>query len=163
MKLKLKKSDALKMKYQALRWLRLDQRCMFIATEVGMFSSDVLGCNETKLIEVEVKVSFTDFKNDFHKWKHSRYSGMFANDAQWVPTHFYFAMPENLIEKAKKFLEEREKDYPKVGNYGLINMNGWKVTKRAKWIHKNEPASRVKAVMALRMGSELIRFHEAWI
>lgn len=68
--MKLEKSDALKLKYEALRWLRLEQRCAFIATEVGAFSADALD---------------------------------------------------------------------------------------------REPSSRAKFVTALRMGSELIRFHEAWL
>jgi hypothetical protein len=153
------------MKFQALRWLRIEQRCMFIATEVGSYSADVIGINETKMIEVEIKVTFEDFKNDFRKPKHSQYTNEFdANYAwykQWVPTHFYFAVTPDLVEKAKTYLETAKG--PRAKDYGIISLEDWKVVKRAKWLHKVPPNSRVKAVTALRMGSELIRFHEAWI
>lgn len=155
--------DSNRMKYEALKWLRIDQRCMFIATEVGAYSADCLGVNEKKLIEVEVKISIADFKNDFKKWKHEKYSGFYANENQWVPTHFYFALPKDLIEKAKEFLAERSKKYPTTDSYGIIQMEGWEVVKRAKWIHKNPPCSHIKCVTALRMGSALIRFYEAWL
>jgi hypothetical protein len=161
--MKIVKSDALKAKFEALKWLRLDQRCMFIATEVGGYSADVLGINEKKMIEVEVKVTFEDFKNDFKKHKHHTYSGKYGTEweKQWIPTHFYFAVPEGLVEKVKAHLDsdrgERTKDY------GIIDSSTWKVVKRAKWLHKNPPNNRVKCTTALRMGSELIRFHEAWL
>lgn len=159
------KSEALKLKYLALKWLRLDQRCMFIATEVGSYSADVLGINETKMVEVEVKVTTEDLKKDFRKWKHDKYSGFYSSDwsDQWKPTHFYFAMPDHMIESAKEILAKQIEKYPKVDCYGLIQLSDWKIVKRAKWLHKHPPNSRVKAVTALRMGSELIRFHEAWV
>ncbi len=163
--MKIQQADANKMKYEALKWLRIDQRCMFIATEVGGYNADVLGINEKKMIEVEVKVTFEDFKNDFKKYKHDRYVGGFSGEweNQWIPTHFYFALPDDLVDKAKAHLEERSKNYPKVSDYGIIQMTDWKVVKRAKWLHKNPPNNRVKCTTALRMGSALIRFHEAWL
>lgn len=163
--MKIEKSAAMRAKFEALRWLRLDQRCMFIATEVGNYSADVLGCNEKKLIEMEVKVSFEDFKNDFRKPKHQQYSGAYFDDhawyAQWVPTHFYFVVPAELVDRVKEYLETAKA--PRAKDYGVICLEDWKVVKRAKWLHKREPNNRVKCTMALRMGSELIRFHEAWL
>lgn len=163
--MKLQKSDALKMKYEALYWLRIKQRCMFIATEVGNYSADVLGVNEEKLIEIEIKISFEDFKNDFKKPKHNQYSQVWGDGyewyKQWVPTHFYFAVPQELVEPVKAYLETAKG--PRAKDYGVISLTGWTVIKRAKWLHKNKPNNRVKSACALRMGSELIRFHEAWL
>lgn len=161
--MKIEKSDTLRMKFEALRWLRLQQRSLFIATEVGAYNSDVLGINEEKMIEIEVKVSMADFKNDFRKYKHDLYGGTSwaTYESQWVPTHFYFAVLPEMVEPVKAFLETCSK--PRANCYGVISLGGWTVVKRAKWIHKNKPTNRVKVAVALRMGSELVRFHEAWL
>jgi hypothetical protein len=151
------------MKFEALKWLRLDQRCMFIATEVGAYSSDVMGINEKKIIEIEVKTTFQDFKNDFRKHKHSVYLGRYGTEweQQWIPTHFYFAVTDEIADKVLEFLKEDKTEMSK--NYGVIKMSDWRVIKRAKWLHERPPNNRVKCTLALRMGSELIRFHEAWL
>lgn len=163
--MKIEKSEALRAKYEALKWLRLDQRCMFIATEVGGYNADVMGINEKRMIEVEVKVTFEDFKNDFKKYKHRAYSGVYGIERdQWIPTHFYFAVTPDLVDKVKEYLESFDKDRgTRADSYGVIDSSIWKVVKRAKWLHKNPPNNRVKCTCALRMGSELIRFHEAWL
>lgn len=159
-----KRADRL-IKYKALLWLRVDQRCAFVATEVGSHSADVLGISEKKMIEIEVKTSIQDLRADAKKYtKHGNYLkiGIYANysyQVQWVPTHFYYAVPASLIEQAREYLDGKEG----FDKYGIINAEEFKVVKRAQWLHKNEPSSHVKFVCALRMGSELIRFHEAWI
>lgn len=147
-----------KMKYQALYWLRIDQRCAFIATEAGEFSADCIGINEKKVVEVEIKISAEDLKNDFKKPKHHYYRGdsHYSLNNPWIPTHFYFAVPAELVDVAQEQLKKH-----KCEEYGIINADGWIVVRRAKWLHKREPNSKVKFVLALRMGSELIRFHEA--
>lgn len=159
--MKFEKSESRKMKYRVLLWLRLEQRCAFIATEVGAaFSADCLGVNEKKMIEVEIKTTFEDFKNDFQKHKHRVFSRMGEDYyTQWIPTHFYFAVPESLVEKVQEYLNSNVQ----YSNYGVINSDEMKVVRRAKWIHKREPNSKVKFQVALRMGSELIRFHEAML
>lgn len=167
--MKIHKSQVSKMKYQALYWLRIKQRCMFIATEAGEFSADVLGINEEKMIEVEVKVTMQDFKNDFKKYKHDRYSGYWSDGVcQWVPNRFYYAVPEKMVPAVKQFLLEKSElgsfsKREKLKDYGIIQLEGWEVIKRAGWLHKNKPTNRVKCALALRMGSELLRFQEAWL
>lgn len=152
--MKFEKSEGMKIKYKALYWLRLDQRCAFIATEVGEYSADVLGINEKKMIEIEVKVTLSDFKNDFHKGKHYSYANSVG---MWIPNVFYFAVPSKLVEPCKKILQEKN------SKYGLIDADEWRVIKRAKKLHDKEPSSKAKYRLALRMGSELLRFHEAWL
>ena len=153
--MKFEKSPALKAKYQALYWLRLKQRCPFIATEVGPFAADVMGINEVKMIEVEVKVSLNDFKADFNKRKHYLYGN---DSSRWIPNIFYFAVPTDIVGSCKKILEAKS-----FSKYGIIDSGDWRVIKRAKKLHDREPSSKVKFTIALRMGSELLRFHEAWL
>lgn len=151
------------MKYRALLWLRLDQRCAFIATEAGGYNADAIGVNEKKMIEVEIKTSIEDLKNDFRKPKHRQYfhapeqfSIDMTSNNRWVPTHFYFAVPPELVDDAKALIES--KGY---APYGVINAETWRIERRAKWLHERAPSSEVKFIIALRMGSELLRFHEA--
>jgi len=158
--MKFEKSEALKSKYKALYCLRLKQRCVFIATEVGPYAADVMGITEEKTIEVEVKTSLQDFKADFNKRKHYLYD----NDRdinwemRWIPNVFYFAVPSNIVEDCKKILSKKNRD-----KYGIIDADEWRVIKRAKKLHNREPSSKIKHGLALRMGSELLRFHEAWL
>ena len=135
-------------------------RCPFIATEVGAFSADVLGISEKRMIEIEVKISLADLRADFSKNKHWSYNRRsdYSWDVQWIPNQFYYAVPEELVEPAKKLLVEKGCD-----RYGIINSTDFTVVKRAGYLHKNLPTSHVKFSLALRMGSELIRFHESWV
>lgn len=158
----LEKAESRKIKHRALLWLRLDQRCAFIATEAGGYNSDALGVNEKKMIEIEVKTSLEDLKNDFKKHKHSQYFRRqgdavdFTSNNQWVPTHFYFCVTPDLVDQTKELIEKMG-----YNSYGVLNGETMKVEKRAKPLHTREPNSKVKFILALRMGSELIRFHEA--
>lgn len=163
--MKFEKQQARTIKYQALYWLRLKQRCAFIATEVGGYSADVLGVSEKKAIEVEVKTNLDDLKADFKKWKHREYcyrpehdSSDYTSQKRWVPTHFYFAVPSELVAPAIAEVEKRGFD-----SYGVINADTWTISRRAKWLHPRPPSSELKFQLALRMGSELLRFHEAWV
>lgn len=156
----IEKSETRKIKHKCLVWLRLDKRCPFIATEAGAFNADALGCNEKDLIEIEVKISVEDLKADLRKEKHRTYNdpNVLSHRREWWPTHFYYAVTPDLVEKAQEILERNQ-----LNNYGLINGETFQVIKPAKRLHKKQPCDSVKFKLALRMGSELIRFHEAWI
>ena len=126
---------------------------------MGEFNADCLGVNEKKIIEVEIKTSREDLKNDFRKYKHSLYNKTYEEIyRQWIPTHFYYCIPEEMIEYCKNCLTVNKYD-----NYGIISQTGYNVIKRAKPLHSKEPNTHIKFKLALRMGSELIRFHEAWL
>jgi len=159
----LEKALSRQIKYKALLWLRIDQRCAFIASEVGGYNSDCLGVNEKKMIEIEVKTSMEDLKRDFSKHKHHNYWkttdwSLPPSENRWVPTHFYFAVPAVMLDEAKSYIIRKGFE-----PYGLIDADTWTVIKRAQWLHKRPPASEVKFIIALRMGSELLRFHEAML
>lgn len=51
-------------------YYRFGSPVRYIASECGQFNSDMLLINKELLIEVEIKTSFADFKNDFKKDKH---------------------------------------------------------------------------------------------
>lgn len=146
-------------KTAVLAWLRFGKQFPYIATECGAYSADVLGTDGKIVIEVEVKVSRADLRNDFRsKDKHRKYklpSDGYYNE--WIPHQFYFAVPEHLGDYA---IELTEKDYP---DYGVIvcrdegfSLADCAVTKRrAKKLHENPVLPRIQRAIALRMGSEL--------
>jgi hypothetical protein len=55
--------------------LRFKKQHSHIASECGIFNSDILTVKKDKLIEIEVKISKADFKNDFKKFKHQLFIG----------------------------------------------------------------------------------------
>lgn len=157
--MKFDKPESRKMKLQALWWLRCKKRCAFICTEGGGYSSDAIGVNEKDMIEVEVKITKEDLRHDFTKPKHRHYYAIDTVDQtsenRWVPNFFYFMVPKELVHFAVELVNEKK------APYGVINSDGMFVVHRAKRIHKRPPGSEVKFILALRMGSELIRMHES--
>jgi hypothetical protein len=150
-------SDTRKLKYAALFWLRIDQRCPFIATEVGEFLADCIGINAKKMIEIEVKVSLADLKKDATKPKHYFYRKGY--DGNWIPNYFYYAVPPDLVEAAKAEVEAKHDNL-----YGVMAVDqSCSVVKRSARLREAVPSDKAKMTCALRMGSELIRFHEAWV
>lgn len=139
-----------------------------MATECGGFKSDIIGAtvNQKKLIEIEVKVSLQDLKNDFNKNKHMYYfkHNDWSYQTAWTPTHFYFMVPTDLVEETKKLLLAKTATRPEFfKHYGIIDGDKNEVVKRAEWIHKRPIEPKVCHTIALRMGSELIKLHEAWL
>lgn len=89
-------------------WLRYEQRCYTVAFERSPWPSnyrpDVFGINRhRKVIEVEIKQTVADFRANAEKrllrWREA--SGLH------LPQKFYFAVPNELIEKVKPFLPSR--------------------------------------------------------
>lgn len=108
-----------------IKWFRIKNHYPLVATEVlcdYKWQADVLTSDYKKIIEVEIKVSLSDLKNDFIKkaGKHESLSGkVFGekrgyvnNDKLLIPNYFYFAVPEKILNKAYKII----KDTP----YGLL-------------------------------------------
>jgi len=149
---------SLECKVKVLHYFRFVRRFKFIATEVGRFNSDILVSDETQIIEIEVKCSIADLKNEIKKRKHSIYSEPTSYYKKYIPNYFFFAVPESLIERIKLYLS----DSP----YGLISISEkeikakkdvyCKIMKKSKQIHKNFNL-KLHDQIVLRMGSELIR------
>lgn len=90
------------MRHAALEWLRYKRQCrlvMFERSHTPHWRPDVLGINQDRRsIEVEIKRTFSDFKNDKKKWCHG-IKAMYVNQ-------FYFMVPEWLIDKVMENLPE---------------------------------------------------------
>lgn len=160
-------TPALRMKSACLDWLRFDRRCTILATEVGRFSSDVLGLGKS-LYEIEIKVSTTDFLADFKKDKHLRY----ADGHPWTPDYFYFCVPSPLVHWASNLMREKGLPYGvmehcrenKIYPWGEINRNWIEVALRAKKLNaEQQNIDLISKTMRLRMGSEICRAYHKMI
>jgi hypothetical protein len=109
-----------KVKLALLLKSRFEAGCILAGTEMGYYSADVLVLSKKReIIEFEVKTSFSDFKNDFTKLKHTHYRNvdrphtMKEYERTDIPHFFVFVVPERLMNKVAAYLVK----YP---NYGLI-------------------------------------------
>lgn len=89
-----------------------------IAFEVGKFKADVLMYNEKQIVEVEVKTSFQDLKNELTKRKHKIYEKPTAGYSKILPNKFYFAFPEAMCEN-QKVIDFVEEHFPA---YGILHI-----------------------------------------
>lgn len=155
---------ALMMKY------RFEKGAIMVATEAGSFNSDVLIYDaERKLIEIEVKVSLTDFKSDFRKPKHQIYEEArrvsFHDKYNFQPHYFFFAVPEDLLPSIMPLLIGKPygviafRDVP----YSLHSLNSFREVKLMRMVRKPKrmryaPVTSDEIFMLQkRIASDLIR------
>ena len=98
-------------------YYRYKKQCPVIAFEASDWArfragepADVLAVTESRMLyEIEVKVSLSDLKGDKKKRKHYH----FLNNTGYIPVYqFYYAVPEELVNKALAICEEY---YPYAG------------------------------------------------
>jgi hypothetical protein len=88
---------------EALAYLRYKRQFELVADEY--LKCDVLGLNgRDDLLEIEIKTSFADLKNDKKKPKHGYYGD--DKSRKFKPSKFYFMVPEELVEKVRPYVEE---------------------------------------------------------
>jgi len=97
-------------KYAVASYFRYERQAALVSTERPIYGvtagvPDVLVCMPNrKLVEIEVKVSMSDFRADAkkYKWKYMK--------SEWAknkgPSQFYYAVPTKLVEKVKAELPE---------------------------------------------------------
>lgn len=94
-------------------FLLYEKRCDIISTERGLYDylgrPDILGVTrDRKLIEVEIKRSFSDFKANFDK----RIIGRYRDNPRIAPHYFYFLITADIEEKVMDYSrEDTHKDY----------------------------------------------------
>jgi hypothetical protein len=145
-------------KTAVLSHFRFDLGYINFATEVSEWNSDIMLIDPRgNLIEIEVKVSISDLKEDFKKPKHRAYLA-YAGRGGMVPNRFFFAVPKSIQESALKVVSEH-------AFYGLLTVDDSSqivgVRRPAGLIHNFHKASdKARRVITLRMGSELIRLRK---
>lgn len=114
------------------------------------------------ILDIEIKVSLSDFKADFKKKKHEILKngfivlkGMYSrieNDIRvWYkqgdiinlerPNRFYFCVPEYLLDKVKDLLP----DY--AGLFYVTEFGGIRKYKEAKLLHKEKRLKEIESVL----------------
>ena len=99
------KQGANELKILAMCYWRFNRGCPIVAIEYHYGNADVLAVTEGGLvIETEVKVSLRDLKRDGAKSKH----WAMHRDTPFTRAHyFFFAVPEDLKEKAKELIVDQ--------------------------------------------------------
>jgi hypothetical protein len=101
---------------------------------------DVIGLNDTSdFIEVEIKTSVADLKNDKKKPKHTWYGD--DKSRKFKPNKFFFLVPEELFEKVKPYVEE---NFPYAGIM-IWNQGGTKGRKFVADIKVKKHAKMLKS------------------
>ena len=128
-----------------------------IATEAGRFSSDVLLVSKKdQLIEIEIKTSKADFNADFKKQKHQIYQ---QTKNQFVPHHFYFAIPANM-PKLVRHVTTKLSGKP----YGIILVHPEKgfTTHKIAFTNKPNPDYREAMYSYEKRVEWLDKFHQPY-
>lgn len=150
---------------EALAWLRYGKHMPLVATECGYWSADVLGIDENKCIEVEVKKTISDLRAEFRNKtkKHETFARLEPDGrAMWSPNYFWIFTYAHLGAQALKVLEELGMEH--VGLAVLqkesTTVNGaghWvSILRHAPKLHNGKPHKKLIRALQLRMGSELV-------
>lgn len=112
-------------KYQLMKYLRFQRGFTFCVDE-SINHSDIVGLNDTNLIEIEVKISKSDFLKEFDgksrikSYKHSVIQSLWeSKDVKLkrgyiLPNYFYFCVTPELKQFVLDFMKER------CYNYGVL-------------------------------------------
>lgn len=126
------------------------------ATEVrsGPDIADVLVSDDKEIIEIEVKISYSDFLADYKKRKY------FYNDKIPMSDHFflkankfYFLVPAEMGERCLKYLTDNRLPYGLLSYNGTLNI--LKSCRRLKELKEREMLS-IKDAIIHRATSELV-------
>jgi hypothetical protein len=118
----------------AVEFLRYEKQCKLVCLErtpltQDPFVPDVVGLNATRrLIEIEIKRIWPDFKANQEKWSMKR-----REARRIVPSQFYFLVPPELEEKVLPVIGEVE---------GLLGLQGFSVFSGLPKVVVRKPARR---------------------
>lgn len=160
--------DARALKIEGLCFLRYGRSMPFVATEVETIygtRADVFAANDTCSIELEVKTSRSDLKNEFKAKanKHARYRDGDARAPNW----FWFLMPEALARDPQvQLIIETNAPYAGIlyhlqppRDEKLKDGQRIAILRPATKLHTRKPTSKMLRKIMLRMGSEICGLH----
>lgn len=158
--------DSSTLKAAALAWLRYGKRMPIVCSEVGKWNADVLGVSKSSSIEVEVKISKSDLKQEFKTKasKHYLYENC-RDDSPNVPNYFYFMVPATLEEAACEVVGTNA---PKAG-IAIYHADSAdrrldhrvEIVKKPKKLKNGAPSRSLVSAAVLRASSELCGLYAA--
>ena len=153
-------------KLQLMKYFRFDRSFIFVCSEC-INHSDISAINNTSLIEVEVKISKSDFLAEFNgKSRVKKYKHLVMSDVKSpyyryiVPNYYYFCTTLELKDYVLTYLKENGYD-----KYGLLICDEKRqfnkrshiyCVKQAKKIHDKKPTEKTFEKVAKRVQSEMI-------
>lgn len=152
------REKTLRLKAEALYWLRFEKNYNMVCTELsqGMFIADVFGLgprlpSPNWSLEIEVKITKADLNNDFVKkaFKHEMNTAALPS----VPNYFYFMVPQELVTYAIDLVGIKNP------SYGVMTVNafgGVKVAKSPTKLHSLRPSQKMFENVVRRMGNEIV-------
>ena len=159
-------------KLQCLKYFRFDRQFELACTEC-INNADINAVSPTSLVEVEVKISKTDFLNEFDgKSKVKAYKHKVLNEeikpkkGYIVPNYFYFCTTNELKDFILDYINTY---YPK---YGLLICDEHRqfnrrsyiyCAKKATKIHDNKTSTKTFEKIYKRLSSEVISLREKCI
>lgn len=145
------------LKNEILKYFRFKRQFYLCATEVnnGFEIADILVSNGKKIIEIEIKISYSDFLADFKKRKHKKvYIGNNIYRLDYLKANkFYFCIPHDLKEKCLEYLNKNNLPYGLYVFNGSLNLV--KKCKILKELHIKE-IDKINKNIIRRATSELI-------
>ena len=165
----MKLSDTIKL--ELMKYLRFERNFTFVCTE-GIHNSDISAVTEKCLVEVEVKISKSDFRREFqsstikapNRVKLTKHHFYKCPEDAWrgyiLPNKFYFCVPEEMASWALEYMKDKNKKYGLLAycpeRIGCQTDSKIKTIRGAKNIHCNEPENRVFRAIGIRTTNELI-------
>lgn len=166
----MRKSDIIKL--ELLKFFRFEKGMIFACTEC-IHQSDVNAVNEKCLVEVEVKISKSDFRREFETptatnntyWKHRKHE-FYANPEKAfsgysIPNKYYFCVPKELAVWAIEYLKTKNKKYGLLV-YDPELQKPYKITtvKGARNLQPNPPDKQIFRWIGQRTTNEMITLKE---
>lgn len=161
--------QAEKIKHELMKYWRYDRGFTFVTSEC-INKSDITAINPKHLVEVEIKVSKSDFLKEFDgksknkTKKHAIYQGNRIAPKTFIcPNFYYFCVTPNIYPFVKEYL-----DLHGYNNYGIMvcetyRLYGQKscirVARKPKPIHLQPPSLPVLYKVGKRVQSELISLY----
>jgi len=167
----MKQSDIIKL--ELMKYFRFERGFEMVCTEC-INNSDISAIKEKCLVEVEVKISKSDFRREFQDsesthWKERKHYFYKHIDSAWasyiIPNRFYFCVPAELTAWALEFLKDKNSKYGLLaydkermtGNTHIVTIKG------AKSLHTQAPEKSAFHQIRIRTVSELITLKQKYI
>jgi hypothetical protein len=123
------------------------------------YLADVVGCNDSQVVEVEVKISRSDFRNDFINkaakfWMYQEC----GTKTHRIPNYMFYLVPENLREYGLQVLKEQ---FPAAGllvyrpDLNIGPGNNIEIARGSTKLHTNRPTPQFIHEVFMRTSSEL--------
>lgn len=150
---------------------RFERKFQYTCTEFDF--ADIIMSNSEELIEIEVKISYSDLKNETKKSEKIRKHKLNNSIGkpiknEYIPNHFYFAMPYELTQKKEviDYITSLNDKYgiisvtPVYSKYHKKYVYDIRYIKRAKKLHDNIVSNDLLNRIIKRLSSENIGLRE---